>query len=55
MEIKAALLKQSGGHALPYKDTTPLEIADLQLDAPKAGELLLRIDAAACATAICRS
>ena len=46
MDIKAALLKQSGGHALPYADTTPLEIADLKLDAPQAGELLLRIDAA---------
>jgi alcohol dehydrogenase len=46
MRIKAALLEQSGGHALPYGDTQPLRIAELDLDPPRPGELLVRIDAA---------
>ncbi|SER80619.1 alcohol dehydrogenase catalytic domain-containing protein [Sphingobium sp. YR768] len=46
MRIKAALLDQSGGHALPYDETQPLRIADLELDPPRPGELLVRIDAA---------
>jgi alcohol dehydrogenase len=46
MRIKAALLEQSGGHALPYDETQPLRIAELELDSPRPGELLVRIDAA---------
>jgi len=46
MRIKAALLEQSGGHALPYDETQPLRIAELELDPPRPGELLVRIDAA---------
>ncbi|PXA99306.1 alcohol dehydrogenase [Nostoc sp. 3335mG] len=46
MEITAAVLKQSGGHARPYRDHAPLELATLTLDPPRSGELLIRIDAA---------
>jgi len=46
MRITAALLEQSGGHALPYAQTTPLQLAELELDPPLPGELLIRIDAA---------
>lgn len=46
MRIQAALLRQSGGHALPYDQTRPLHIAELELDPPLPGELLVRIDAA---------
>jgi Zn-dependent alcohol dehydrogenase len=46
MRIRAALLEQSGGHALPYAENKPLRIAELDLDEPQPGELLIRIDAA---------
>jgi len=44
--ISAALLRQSGGHEAPYDHSAPLEITTLELDKPKPGELLVRIDAA---------
>ncbi len=46
MEITAAILKQTGGHQTPYADSTPLHLQKVELDAPKPGELLVRIDAA---------
>lgn len=46
MEITSAVLRQTGGHARPYADHGPLELATLTLDPPRAGELLIRIDAA---------
>lgn len=46
MEITAAVLRRSGGHARPYREHAPLELATLTLDPPRAGELLVRIDAA---------
>ena len=44
--FRAAILRQSGGHARPYADAAPLDVADVDLAAPRAGELLVRIDAA---------
>lgn len=46
MEITAAVLATSGGHARPYADAAPLTLRQLSLAAPKPGELLVRIDAA---------
>ncbi|MET0245526.1 MAG: zinc-binding dehydrogenase [Sphingomonas sp.] len=46
MKVTAALLTQSGGHARPYRETAPIEMAALTLDPPGPGELLIRIDAA---------
>ena len=46
IEITAAVLRQSGDQPRPYADGQPLELAALTLDDPKAGELLVRIDAA---------
>lgn len=46
MQIEAAVLAQSGDHARPYADTTPLQVKALTLDNPRPGELLVRIDAA---------
>ena len=46
MHITAALLESSGDHARPYADNGPLKLATLTLDPPRAGELLVRIDAA---------
>jgi len=46
MRITAAVLDRSGDHARPYGDTPPLRLAELELDAPRPGELLVRIDAA---------
>ena len=43
---RAAILRQSGGHARPYRDAEPLNVASVELAAPRAGELLVRIDAA---------
>lgn len=44
--ITAALLDRSGNQQRPYADHRPLEIAELILDDPRPGELLIRIDAA---------
>lgn len=44
--IAAAVLAQSGGHNAPYAQSGPLEVKTLQLDDPKPGEALVRIDAA---------
>ncbi|MFZ2998645.1 alcohol dehydrogenase catalytic domain-containing protein [Sphingobium sp.] len=46
MRITAAVLDRSGDNARPYADTPPLRLAELELDAPRPGELLVRIDAA---------
>ena len=43
---RAAILRQSGGHARPYADAAPLDVAGVELAAPRTGELLVRIDAA---------
>ena len=45
MQTFAAVLDSTGG-ALPYAASRPLRLAALDLAAPRAGELLLRIDAA---------
>lgn len=44
--IAAAVLKQSGGNPAPYADSKPLEVRELELAAPRPGEVLVRIDAA---------
>lgn len=44
--IAAAVLTQSGGNAAPYADSKPLEVRELELAAPRPGEVLVRIDAA---------
>lgn len=46
MKITAALLDQSGGHALPYAESAPIALTELDLDPPRVGELLIHIDAA---------
>ncbi len=46
MEITAAVLNRTGDNPRPYADNGPLELATLTLDPPRAGELLIRIDAA---------
>lgn len=45
MKITAAVLDRLGTPA-PYADTTPLTLRTLDLDPPRPGELLVRIDAA---------
>ena len=45
MKITAAVLDRMVDR-LPYATTRPLRLAELELDAPRAGELLVRIDAA---------
>jgi Zn-dependent alcohol dehydrogenase len=45
MEITAAVL-EAGGAARPYAESQPLVVKSLTLNAPKSGELLVRIDAA---------
>ena len=45
MKITAAILDRSGQTG-PYSETAPLRIAELDLAAPRPGELLVRIDAA---------
>ncbi len=45
-QTNAAILRQSGGHCHPYADAAPLTVEPVRLAAPKAGELLVRIDAA---------
>ena len=46
MKITAAVLHQCGGHQRPYGAGAPLRLHALELDPPKPGELLVRIDAA---------
>jgi len=46
MEITAAVLERSGDNQRPYADNGPLKLTTLTLDPPRAGELLIRIDAA---------
>lgn len=46
MQITAAVLDRSGGNPRPYAGHAPLRLAALTLDPPRAGELLIRIDAA---------
>ena len=45
MRVRAAVLEECGRPA-PYADSRPLSIGELELDAPGAGELLVRIAAA---------
>ena len=46
MRITAAILARSGDNPRPYGDRQPLTLEGVELDAPHAGELLVRIDAA---------
>lgn len=46
MDITAAILGQCGGNPRPYSESAPLTVKTVQLDDPKPGELLVRIDAA---------
>ena len=43
---RAAVLDQPGGHARPYTGSAPLTFRELELDPPRRGEVLVRIDAA---------
>jgi len=45
MKIRAATLRQTGA-SMPYAESKPLEIAELDLDPPGQGEVLVRIRAA---------
>jgi len=45
MRIKAAILANMGA-ARPYKDSRPLDVREVELDPPGAGEVLVRIKAA---------
>ena len=45
MKVKAAVL-QRGGAAAPYADSRPLAVAEVELEGPGAGEVLVRIEAA---------
>ncbi len=45
MKVRGALLREMG-LPRPYAESRPLEIAELDLDAPGAGELLVRVGAA---------
>jgi alcohol dehydrogenase len=45
MKTVAALLDRTG-HATPFADTKPLALVELDLDPPRPGELLVRIEAA---------
>lgn len=46
MQITAAVLGRSGENPRPYAANPPLQLSSLTLDPPRAGELLVRIDAA---------
>lgn len=46
MKIMAAVLHACGGHQRPYGAGAPLSVQPLDLDPPRPGELLVRIDAA---------
>lgn len=45
LKIRAAVLSALGARR-PYVETRPLEVTELELDSPGAGELLVRIEAA---------
>src|SRR5690349_22543944 len=45
MKVRTALLREMGAEP-PYAETRPLEIAELRLDAPGPGELLVKVGAA---------
>lgn len=45
-KITAAILRQCGDQPRPYGDTRPLDVTSIDLAPPKAGELLIKIDAA---------
>jgi alcohol dehydrogenase len=45
VKIKAAVLRQTGA-SRPYAESRPLRIEELELDAPRRGEVLVRIAAA---------
>ena len=46
MKITAAVLHACGGHQRPYGGSAPLSVQPLELDPPRPGELLVKIDAA---------
>ena len=46
MMITAAVLDRSGDNPRPFAEHAPLRLAELELEPPRAGELLIRIDAA---------
>lgn len=46
MEITAAVLEKTGDNPRPYTANPPLKLSALTLEPPRAGELLVRIDAA---------
>jgi Zn-dependent alcohol dehydrogenase len=46
MQITAAVLDRSGNNPRPYANSMPLTLRKLELDPPRPGELLIRIDAA---------
>lgn len=46
MQITAAVLARTGDNPRPYAANRPLDLVTLTLDPPRAGELLIRIDAA---------
>ncbi len=45
MKIRGAVL-ESSGRPRPYAESTPISIAELELDPPGPGEVLIRIEAA---------
>ena len=51
MQIRGAVLEEIGRQR-PYASSRPLTISDLELDPPGAGEILVRMEASACATRI---
>src|SRR3954447_16107237 len=45
MKVRGAVLREMGA-AAPYADSRPLDIAELELDGPGPGELLVKVGAA---------
>ncbi|MEA2426555.1 MAG: hypothetical protein QOF37_183 [Thermoleophilaceae bacterium] len=45
MKVRGAVLREMGAPA-PYAESRPLEVADLELDGPGPGEMLIRVGAA---------
>nr|MCS5598164.1 alcohol dehydrogenase catalytic domain-containing protein [Rhodospirillales bacterium] len=45
MKVKAAVLRESG-KPLPYVNSLPLSIEEIELDPPQSGEVLVQIKAA---------
>jgi alcohol dehydrogenase len=45
VKVRTALLREMGAER-PYAETRPLEVAEIELDAPGEGELLIRVGAA---------